>query len=201
MTVARRRRLKLELMEPRPAKRQRAHAGSGSQDWETPWTLVRAVERDTFGGERFALDVASNGKNAKADAFYTLPSGNGLRDVWVDQTWCNPPYEEQEQWLARAHWMARCRGVHSACLVLASTSALYWRQFVWERAACDLYEGRIAFIDPTTDLPVNSNSYASALVLVGPSFPPGRIRVRSADTGALISQLPHGALQMDLVGR
>lgn len=191
--MKRAKRLKLEVQEPTPRAR-RAHSGPRLQAWETPWSIVQAIERDTFNGVPFALDACATESNRKAVAHLDMKA-NGLRAPWLNATWFNPPYEEQERWLARAHWWAR-KGINSAGLVLASTSALYWRPLVWERAAVDFYEGRIAFVDERTGLPVRGNTYASALVLVGPAFLPGQVRVRSAETGKLISQLPHRALDL-----
>lgn len=172
-----------------------AHAGKKKQAWETPRHIVDVIAANTFRRTSFALDAAASAKNYKADAFYALPNGNGLRDPWVDATWCNPPYENQDEWIARAHWCSKA-GVNSALLVLASTSANYWRPLVWERASVDFYEGRIPFVDEDTGKPMKGNAYASALVLIGPMFQPGRVRVRDASTGRLISQLPHAALEL-----
>jgi phage N-6-adenine-methyltransferase len=167
-------------------------AGDSQQCYETPWSHVRAVERDSFDGRPFDLDVAASADNAKADAYYD-ERANGLRRQWAaPQVWCNPPYEVQGIWLARAVYFAKEYGVCTASLVLASTSALYWRECCHEVGTVDYYEGRIAFIDPATKQPRAGFDRASALVLVGPRFMPGVVRYRDATTGMLISQLPHG---------
>jgi hypothetical protein len=112
----------------------------------------------------------------------------------------NPPYEDQVEWLALGAWWGK-RGVHSAHLVLASTSAGYWRQLVWSQGTCDVYEGRISFIAPPEGLrlrtraglrviaggaPVDGNDRANALVLFGPRFKAGVVRTRHAQTGELL---------------
>lgn len=156
----------------------------GEQCYETPWTHVRAVEADSFGGLSFALDVAANEHNRKALRHYSVHD-NGLSSPWVDRVWCNPPYENQGEWLARGVYWARL-GVRSAFLVLASTSANYWRPCCFEAGTVDFYEGRIAFTDPTTGKPRKGFDRASALVLLGPGFTPRTVRYRDARTGRLI---------------
>ena len=155
------------------------------QAYETPWTHVRAVIRDSFGGVPFVLDAAASAANRKAPAHYDIAS-NGLSSPWLDGTWCNPPYEDQGTWLARAVYWARL-GVHSASLVLASTSAKYWRPCCHEAGTIDYYEGRIAFTDPATGKPRPGFDRASALVLLGPRFARGVVRYRDARSGELVS--------------
>ena len=157
------------------------------QDWATPPHIVEAVAVDSFNGRPFDLDVAAYASNAKAPAYYDL-AGNGMTSLWAaPQVWCNPPYENQGEWLARAVWHAREYGISVALLVLASTSALYWRPCVWDVATVDFYEGRIAFLDGD-GVEQPGFDRASALVLVGPAFRAGVVRVRDASTGRLIDR-------------
>ncbi len=157
----------------------------GKQDWATPPHIVEAVAVDSFGGRPFDLDVAAYASNAKAPAYYDL-AGNGMTSLWAaPQVWCNPPYENQGEWMARAVWHAREYGTSVALLVLASTSALYWRPCAWDAGTVDFYEGRIAFLDEHGKQQPGFDR-ASALVLVGPAFRPGVVRVRDASTGRLI---------------
>lgn len=158
--------------------------GASEQAYETPWTHVRAVEADAFGGLPFALDVAASASNRKADRHYSV-ADNGLSSTWIDRTWCNPPYENQGEWLARGVYWAR-QGVRSAFLVLASTSANYWRPCCFDAGTVDFYEGRICFVDPATGKPRKGFDRASALVLLGPGFAPRTVRYRDARTGRLI---------------
>lgn len=85
--------------------------------------------------------------------------------------------------------MAREYGYTTACLVLASTSASYWRHLVFQQATCDFFEGRISHIDPATRAPATNNRDAQALVFYGPRFAAGVVRVRHAKSGELLAEV------------
>jgi phage N-6-adenine-methyltransferase len=159
-----------------------------TQNYGTPPWLVDAIARSDFGGKPPSLDVCAEKWSAKAPRFWSKKE-DGLRQSWSTPAggwvWCNPPYANQVAWLEAAAGAAM-RGHNVACLVLASTSAAYWRPLVWQRGTCDLFEGRIAFLDPHTKRERPGFDRASALVLFGPRFRPGVVRVRSALTGDLI---------------
>jgi phage N-6-adenine-methyltransferase len=169
-------------------KKAKQHNGDGEQCWETPWHIVRAIENDTHNGFAFHLDVAASVQNHKADRFIALPM-NGLVEPWSPRNWCNPPYADQESWLKRAAYFAREYGYTTSCLVLASTSALYWRDVVVPNATVDYYRGRIAFLDTVTQQPIDNNSYANAVVHFGPRFMGHTTRWRDAETGLLIEDV------------
>jgi hypothetical protein len=160
------------------------------QRWATPWHIVRAVERDTLK-RKFALDVCAEPWSAKATRFFCLPIDGMLQD-WLDCSWCNPPYRNQVDWLVLAKSWGE-RGKRVACLVNAATSAEYWRPLVFNGGVCDFYEGRISHIHPITRKPRDENRIAQALVLFGPGFTPGRVRIRSAKTGQLIEEVRNAA--------
>ena len=181
----------MSAVKTKARKGKQVKAGPSLQTYATPWSHVRAIELDSFGGRPFDLDVAADASNAKAPAWYDA-HGNGLRSLWAaPQVFCNPTYENQGDWLARAVWHAREYGVSTASLVLASTSANYWRPCAFEAGVVDFYEGRIAFLGGDGE-PVRGFDRASALVLVGPAFRPGVVRIRDALTGHLVTRLPHG---------
>lgn len=166
------------------APRYRRDGGGLAQTYGTPWYIVRALEREL--GRPFDLDCCAEKWSAKAPRFYTKRD-DGLVQPWAPLTWCNPPWAIQGVWLARAAEIAERQRITVCCLVLASTSAQYWRPTVFERATCDFFENRIDFLDPKTRQPTPGFDRANALVIYGPGAVPGLVRVRSAKTGELIS--------------
>lgn len=170
-------------------KKARQHGGPRTQNWETPDYFIAAIVADSYGGKPFRLDAAASPKNAKAPIFYTKKQ-DGLSLAWLDRTYCNPPYKNQDEWLLHASEQARKNSVRSSCLVLNSTSALYWLPLALERGTVDYVIGRLSFIHPRTRKPVHGNSYANAVVHFGPGFHPGVTRYRMADTGRLVVPAP-----------
>lgn len=172
------------MQEKRSEAPTLAERGDSTQTWGTPWHIIEAIERDSIGG-RFSLDCCAQPYTTKCDRFYAIERlEDGLALPWVDATWNNPPYAEQDRWLARAAWWGS-QGVRVACLVLASTSSLYWRPTTMALGTVDFYEGRISFLNEH-GVAVKGTSFSSALVLYGPGFAAGRVRYRSAETGELI---------------
>ena len=57
---------------------------------------------ERFGG--FTLDVAAAPHNAKCERFFTR-ADDGLAQSWAgEKVWCNPPYSNLGEWLAKA-WL------------------------------------------------------------------------------------------------
>jgi phage N-6-adenine-methyltransferase len=53
-------------------------------------------------GEPFTLDVAAAAHNAKAPRYFTR-ADDGLAQSWSgERVWCNPPYSNLADWLAKA---------------------------------------------------------------------------------------------------
>lgn len=54
---------------------------------------------ERFGG--FTLDVAAAEHNAKCADYYDEAT-NGLERPWIGRAWCNPPYSNIGDWVAKA---------------------------------------------------------------------------------------------------
>ena len=159
------------------------YRGPSTQNYATPARYVRALEDEL--GRPFALDVCAEAWNAKAERYLDVQA-NGLTSPWSPLNFCNPPYDNQQAWLARAAWWSETHGHTSACLVRASIDTRYWFRLVVLRATCDFFFGRIPYIDPVTRKEKRGSTFASAVVLYGPQFEPGVVRWRDAESGRLI---------------
>jgi len=169
------------------------HAGDSEQAYETPWPLVRQLESEI--GKPFAIDVAASEANAKAPSCYTMQD-NGLAQQWSDVSWCNPPYAQQNRWLARGAYFAEEHGIRSVHLVMSATSASYWHDLVHTRGFTEFFKGRISFIDPATGKTRSGTSFASALVWYGfGRLPSGGYRFRDANSWRIIGD---AQVEMDL---
>lgn len=73
-------------------------ADDGTDDRGTKREFMDELEA-RFG--HFDLDVAAAPHNAKAPKFYTIQD-NGLAQPWVGNVWCNPPYSNLKDWVAKA---------------------------------------------------------------------------------------------------
>ncbi len=76
----------------------------------------------------FTIDVAANANNAKCPRYYTRED-NGLIASWKDErVWCNPPYSNIAEWVAKASHE------HDADIVMLlpanRTEQRWWHMFV-----------------------------------------------------------------------
>ena len=123
----------------------RSILSSDKQDWETPWTLFNPLN-EVFG---FKLDVCATHENTKHRIFYTLLN-DGLVQDWhkldLPVCWCNPPYNQAEKWLRKAHEEA-LKGCTVVCLVAARPDTKAWQNVIFPNAqAICFIRGRIKFV-------------------------------------------------------
>lgn len=72
--------------------------GKSTSDHRTPSDLFMRLS-DEVGG--FDLDVAASDENHLCDEYYTMEN-NGLFNLWEGKVWCNPPYNNIQQWVNKA---------------------------------------------------------------------------------------------------
>jgi phage N-6-adenine-methyltransferase len=93
-------------------------------DRTTPWEFFEPLA-ERFGG--FTLDAAAAPHNARCDRYYTRHD-NGLMRSWADErVWCNPPYSNLDQWVAKARAEAE-RADLIVMLLPANRSEQRWWQ-------------------------------------------------------------------------
>ena len=98
----------------------------------------------------FTLDACAIASNAKCDHYFS-PAENGLQQDWSGQVvWCNPPYSEVEQWIAKAYEAAQ-QGATVVCLTYAKTETRWFQRYVLPLIPLgdvDFLPGRVKFVGP-----------------------------------------------------
>lgn len=104
----------------------------------------------------FTLDVAAAAHNTKAPRYFTRAE-DGLAQSWADEfVWCNPPYSNLGDWLAKAwsEW-PDTRGI-VMLLPANRTEQKWWQEHVEPyrdkpetQLACEFLPGRMRFDRPS----------------------------------------------------
>jgi phage N-6-adenine-methyltransferase len=117
--------------------------GWTSDQWATPWDLVRRLESQ-FG--TFDLDPAAQAHTAKAPAFYTIED-DGLSLPWFGRVWVNPPYSRPGPWCARAQEATSTGEADLVVMLLpASIDTAWFHELVLPHAELQFIRGRVRFI-------------------------------------------------------
>lgn len=122
--------------------------------WATPQWLFDELNAKFH----FDLDVCADDYNHKCELYFSKEQ-NGLLQAWRGyRCWNNPPYDEVDQWLAKAWLEASENGVFSCNLVKADTSTAWfhrWYKVVEDRPeiARIRFLKRIQFVPPPGYVP------------------------------------------------
>lgn len=109
---------------------------------------------DRFG---FTLDVAAAPHNAKTERFFTR-ADNGLEQSWAgERVWCNPPYSNIGDWVAKA-WREFENGTDLIVMLLPANrpEQAWWQDLVeplrdqprLSGLRTEFLRGRMRFIKP-----------------------------------------------------
>ena len=132
------------------------HEHIGTDRWETPADLFRALDREF----RFELDVCALPENAKCARYYT-PDQDGLKQVWQGRCWMNPPYGSTiSAWIEKA-WQSAKKGATVVALLPVHTETGWWWDYC-RHAEIRFLRGRLRFSNAATAAP-----FASAVVVFG----------------------------------
>lgn len=120
--------------------------GKSKQDYGTPKSLIRAVER-RFGP--LVCDLAAHHTNAKAPAFYTKEQ-NTLVQAWAKDypdgnLWLNPEFADIEPYAEKCWVESRQRHGLIHLLVPASIGANWFAKFVAGKSYVEGLSPRITF--------------------------------------------------------
>jgi phage N-6-adenine-methyltransferase len=141
----------------------------GPQSWRTPPSLLRQISW-FLGWPEFRLDAAADKHNAVCKEYYTIED-NGLKQPWVDPTFCNPPHRRCLPWIEKAASEAEVRKVRSCLLVPARTETAYFEAALqWGDVV--LMTPRVAYLHPETGVAHAGHSVGSVLCVFGASLDP-----------------------------
>lgn len=121
---------------------------SEKHDWETPQHLF-----DELNGEfNFTIDVCADKLNHKCKRYYDNTS-DGLWQDWAGETvWCNPPYDNIKEWLAKA--------VNSNCLTVmlipSRTDTKWFHEYIYKKYEIRFLKGRLKFSNSSNSAPFPS---------------------------------------------
>lgn len=165
-------------------------AGS-HQAWRTP----KAIGERLVAEYDCKLDAAADLNNTLCPAFFDGTEGSdGLKQPWkVDGgVWCNPPYKNTGDWITKAILETVMTG-NSPCAVLLVPAFVgtAWFTRALHFAECHLFNGRIAFDDPSGK---RSPSFGNALFIFRASDREkprtlGVTSLRSRTTGEILCPL------------
>ena len=104
---------------------------SGSEEWETPDELFKAVD-DEF---HFTLDAAATNLNRKCGRWFDK-AVCGLGHSWAGHVvWCNPPYgRDLHKWVKKAYLESKLGPATVVMLIPVRTSSKYWFDFIHGKA-------------------------------------------------------------------
>jgi phage N-6-adenine-methyltransferase len=135
--------------------------GQSIQNRRTPENFLAAVKHKLAIAD-FVIDLAAEEDNAVCDLYYSKED-DALRQTWAigpGWNWLNPEFGTITPWVERAWTELRTRDLQpqTAVLVPAGVGSDWWRDWVHEKAAVLLLNGRLCFIhdwqhtiDPATE--------------------------------------------------
>lgn len=123
---------------------------SAKDDWETPYDLYNALNKEF----NFDLDVAANAANHKCQLYFTKEN-SAFNNVWIGNVWCNPPYGREI-----IKWVEACNNYKglSVMLIPARTDTLYFHKYIYHNPRCELrfIKGRLKFSGSKNSAPFPS---------------------------------------------
>lgn len=119
------------------------HDEDSSDEFATPSWFVQPIA-DAIGG--FDLDPAAGAEDhALASTRYTKDD-DGLSEEWFGNVWCNPPFSNKDEWLAKAHAEVLDGNADLAVVLLpVDTSTGWFHEHVAEADVIFFQQGRLRF--------------------------------------------------------
>lgn len=134
----------------------------GNDNFRTPDFIFEQLD-NIFN---FELDVAADSSNAKCSMFFS-ESDNALKLCWGGvRCFCNPPFSQKAAFIKKAHDEV-LNGNCPICVMvlpLNSMDTKAFHQYIQNKFIYEVLEGRISFIDPTTNKPKSGNNSGTVIV-------------------------------------
>jgi len=134
---------------------EKALFSSDSDEWETPWEIVRTIEW-RLGIDGFDLDPCATAKSAKAGRYYSVRE-DGLKQEWSGHVFVNPPFSAVTAWVKKAVAERERGDCPSIVLLLPARTDTQWFKVLWEVAPEIWFvTGRIRFQGADSSAPFPS---------------------------------------------
>lgn len=133
-------------------------------DYETPPELYKIALQLALA-EQFDLDVCCSRTNIPAKHHYINGISDGLKLDWEKLNWCNPPYDECQKWVKKAH-DEMLKGNTTVMLIPVRTETKYFHDYILWDDRVKIYWLRkgYGFINPDTG--ESCGVFKNALALV-----------------------------------
>ena len=108
---------------------------TGKDEWLTPPPIINALGNFDLDPCSPVIRPWNTAKN-----HFTI-NDNGLLQTWVGRVWCNPPYDDLENWLRKCANYKNC-----IALTFARTDTKVFHKYVFPHAhALFFLQGRLSF--------------------------------------------------------
>ena len=123
-----------------------------TDEWATPQDLFDELNKEFC----FDLDPCSTDDNHKCEMHYTKEQ-NGLNADWGGhRVFCNPPYSDIAQWVAKCYEEGRKENTLVCMLIPSRTDTRYFHDYILNRAEIRFVKGRLKFGESTNSAPFPS---------------------------------------------
>ena len=138
-------------------------------NWATPQSVVDAVEQHLC--VRFLIDVCATSSTKKCPEYYGPELGiDGLSAEWGAFNWCNPPFSQKAEWLAKAVIEAKERGCITAYLFAHDLGTRFCADVEAASSIILAPRNRINFLDENGKHRKSISKKTGKLVTSGPLF-------------------------------
>ncbi len=111
-----------------------------SNEYSTPQTLFDLLNNEFH----FILDACATKENAKCEKYFTMDD-NGLKQNWLNPTFCNPPYGNQIKFWVQKSYEESLKGNTVVLLIPSRSDTRYWHDFVMKSDEIRFVKGRLHF--------------------------------------------------------